>query len=251
MTEIKKARVVYIKEHFLLLCKKDLVKALLLDRLVFYFQQNTDAHAVLEEEQSQGVKHQLDPSAKGWVKKSAAFLADSLLVGESDRTIQRKLDELFNLGYISRKRDPGEAYWYKPNMLQITQNLKKLGYDLEGNPVRDSLEITVTPFPDEHYSEERQKAEFHRIPAADIKEATSEKKQELKDNQHWAAQYPALDNAPAEVRDLSKLISEKTGFEPKREGKDKDWIASVMAVWGATGRNKEVLLEATSHTPGT
>lgn len=243
MTEAKKARIVYIKEHFLLLCKKDLVKALLLDRLVFYYQQNTEAHDLLEEEQGQGVKHTLDKSAKGWVKKSAAFLADSLLVGESDRTIQRKLDELFNLGYIQRKRDPGEAYWYQPNMSQIKKNLGNLGYDLEGNPVRGGEEGTDIP-PDEHYSEERQKAEFARIPSAELKEATPEQKQEIKENQHWAGQFPALDNAPIEIRDISKVISEKTGFEPKRQGKDKDWVASVMAVWGATGRNKEILLEA-------
>lgn len=244
MSEIKKARVVYIKEHFLLLAKKDLVKALLLDRLVFYYQQNEQAYGLLEEEAKEGVKHQLDFTARGWVKKSASFLADSLLVGESDRTIQRKLDELFHLGYIDRKRNVGEAYWYRPNMKQVIENLKKLGYDLEGSPVKGGADESNET--QEETSHTNQRMEFAQIPSVPERtpEQTRAGEQKLKESQNWAAKYPCLDNAPPDVREVSKTIFEQTGFEPRKGEKDKDWISAVTALWGATGKDKGVLLEA-------
>lgn len=247
-TEVKKARVVYIKEHFLLLCKKDLVKALILDRLVYYFLESEKVYAHLEDEIRDGANHKLDMAARGWTKKSASFLADSLLVGESERTIQRKLEELYNLGYLDRKRQEGEAYWYRPHMAQIKKNLGLLGYDLDGNPVNNkggTNEQSKPPDKDKESYQDKQRTEFAEIPS--VSKAGDDPQTfvaKIKEGQNWAAQFECLDNAPPEVRDVSKLIAEKTGFEPNKGGKDANWIAAVTALWGAAGKNKTNLIEA-------
>lgn len=241
-----KARVAFIKEHFMKLCEGDLVAALLLDRLLYYAQQNEQMFDLIQEEIDLGTIPKFEyRHLKGWVRKSAAYLADSLLIGETDRTVQRKLTWLADKDFIMRRRhSAGSSYEFRPNFRKVEEGLLKHGFDLEGNsivPTDGGVEVlTKPPSPDPEHEKSQQEA-WNSIPGAPSASDASVPTLAPKEWHSWAARHRTLDHAPEDIRKASWVVNRHTGFEPDNK---KDWLAGVMALWEAAGRNEEVLVQA-------
>lgn len=233
-----KARTAYIKEHYLKVVEGDLVAALLLDRLVYYSQQNDAMFDLIKEEIELGnIPKFKYGHLKGWVKKSANYLADSLLIGETERTVQRKLEWLAQRNLILRQRaKSGTAYQYRPNFRNLESMLAVFGFKLDGNSIEE--ETPKTPATNH---EQAQADAWESIPGASDGKPPA-KGLKAQEWHSWAAKQPTLDHAPDEVRRVSYLISTHTGFEPDAD--KKNWIAAVTMLWQAAGKNEEVLVEA-------
>lgn len=220
-------------EHYLLLCEGDHIKALLIDRLIFYSQQQEELIDLLREEQAEGVlpqfKEKVDLNKlKGWVRKSANALAESLLIGETDRTVSRKLDDLTKANLIFSKTEKGKTPSYRPNLLYIESKLKELGFRLDGSRVQKEV---VSPLPDDKL------AGLWDLPAAPTKTLA-----DLNPNEEWrtwTARNKYLDNAPEDIKRISWVIWKETGFEP-----DKAWIGQVTTIWNTAKQNEDLLKQA-------
>lgn len=228
----QKARIVVLHEHFMLLCGGDYIKALLLDRLVYYMQQHESLIDLLREEQAEGSLPQFAEKVnldrlRGWIRRSASYLTDSLLIGESERTVARKLEELEKLNFVFRRSQKGKTNEYRPNLRYIEMELEKLGFRLDGNRVHKQ----VSELPEEVTQEEWWNDTPGNATGKELKELKREEWQE------WAGRYKILDHAPVEIQKASWIISTRTGFVP--EGKD--WLASVTQLWIASGKDEEVL----------
>lgn len=242
-----KARVAFIKEHFMKLCEGDLVCALLLDRLLYYSQQNEIMFDLIQEEIDLGTIPKFEyRHLKGWVRKSAAYLAESLLIGETDRTVQRKLTWLADRDFIMRRRHgTGGAYEFRPNFRKVEEGLLKYNFDLEGNKLEEGesesfKQTPPTPSPPNQEHEKSQQQDWESIPGATPPDAPMPVLSP-KEWHSWAAHHRTLDHAPEDIRKASWIVNKFTGFEPDNK---KDWLASMMALWQAAGQNEEVLKQA-------
>ena len=85
----------------------------------------------------------------GWIYKSASELVEEIMIGVSDSTARRYAKELIEQGYLMERDNP-KYKWdntkqYRVNLINIVNELDKLGYHLEGYKYDDLLQSPTTP----------------------------------------------------------------------------------------------------------
>jgi hypothetical protein len=131
---------VVIKEEFVELTG-DVVAAVILSQMLYWSERCRDADAFLREERDRNgqdveLRH-------GWIYKSAPDLAEEIMLGVSKATVQRRLAELVEAGYLDRRDSPNawdNTYQYRPNIYLIQQELHRIGYVLDGYPLQFRFE---------------------------------------------------------------------------------------------------------------
>lgn len=131
-SRIKKA---VIRED-LLSITKDYRKAILLNQFIYWSERVSDADKFIEKEneiaRSNG-EEEREPFY-GWIYKTAEELAEEVMLGLSASQIRRHINDLVDMGYLSKRNNPkykwDRTLQYKVNLANIAKDLKKNGYPL-------------------------------------------------------------------------------------------------------------------------
>lgn len=130
--KIKKA---IIRED-LLSITKDYRKAILLNQFIYWSERVSDADKFIEKE-NEIAKNNGEVERElfyGWIYKTAEELADEVMLGLSASQIRRYINDLVELGYISKRNNPkykwDRTLQYRVNLVNIAKDLKKNGFPL-------------------------------------------------------------------------------------------------------------------------
>lgn len=119
----------------------DCTAALLLNQMIYWSERVNDFDAFLAEERERRQKAGNEPDdlpfRHGWIYKRADDLKDEIMSDKSARTIERRLADLVERGFLSRKRgkddDPRDrTYYYRVNFTAVMEALDRAGYVLRG-----------------------------------------------------------------------------------------------------------------------
>lgn len=131
-SKIKKA---VIRED-LLSITKDYRKAILLNQFIYWSERVSDADKFIEKE-NEIAKNNGEVERElfyGWIYKTAEELADEVMLGLSASQIRRYINDLVDLGYLSKRNNPkykwDRTLQYKVNLVNIAKDLKKKGFPL-------------------------------------------------------------------------------------------------------------------------
>lgn len=129
---IKKA---VIRED-LLSITKDYRKAILLNQFIYWSERVSDADKFIEKE-NEIAKNNGEVERElfyGWIYKTAEELADEVMLGLSASQIRRYINDLVELGYLSKRNNPkykwDRTLQYRVNLVNIAKGLKKNGFPL-------------------------------------------------------------------------------------------------------------------------
>lgn len=130
--KIKKA---VIRED-LLSITKDYRKAILLNQFIYWSERVSDADKFIEKE-NEIAKNNGEVERElfyGWIYKTAEELADEVMLGLSASQIRRYINDLVELGYLSKRNNPkykwDRTLQYRVNLVNIAKDLKKNGFPL-------------------------------------------------------------------------------------------------------------------------
>lgn len=130
--KIKKA---VIRED-LLSITKDYHKAILLNQFIYWSERVSDADKFIEKE-NEIAKNNGEAERElfyGWIYKTAEELADEVMLGLSASQIRRYINDLVDLGYLSKRNNPkykwDRTLQYRVNLAKIAKDLKKNGFPL-------------------------------------------------------------------------------------------------------------------------
>lgn len=130
--KIKKA---VIRED-LLSITKDYRKAILLNQFIYWAERVSDADKFIEKE-NEIAKNNGEVERElfyGWIYKTAEELADEVMLGLSASQIRRYINDLVDLGYLSKRNNPkykwDRTLQYRVNLVNIAKDLKKNGFPL-------------------------------------------------------------------------------------------------------------------------
>lgn len=131
-SKIKKA---VIRED-LLSITKDYRKAILLNQFIYWSERVSDADKFIEKE-NEIAKNNGEVERElfyGWIYKTAEELADEVMLGLSASQIRRYINDLVELGYLSKRNNPkykwDRTLQYRVNLVNIAKDLKKNGFPL-------------------------------------------------------------------------------------------------------------------------
>ena len=135
---MKKLKRVVIKEEFVALTG-DFVKAVILNQLIYWSERVEDFDRFIQEEKQRAEVEGKEVNIelrKGWLYKSAQELSEETMLGLSPETIRRAIKELVSQGWISERINP-QYKWdktkqYRVNLHKIDEDLRSLGYSLQG-----------------------------------------------------------------------------------------------------------------------
>lgn len=137
MAELKRQRIVIVRECLWKLTDEDFYAAAVLGQMLYWSVRTRDVDVFLKEEHER--MHQTGESpnvdlTRGWVYKSADELANELLEICSRRTVNRRLKKLVDLGLLDRRRNPkydwDRTWQYRPDFSAIDNALRAIGYTL-------------------------------------------------------------------------------------------------------------------------
>ena len=134
---IRQEKVAVLRESYYKITG-NVTEAMLLNQMIYWAQRVTDFDKFICEENSRRAADGEDAInlTYGWIHKTATELKDEIMCDDSRVTIQRKIDNLVNKGYLERRNNPNHAYdrtyQYRVNLLKIYDDLNALGYQLEG-----------------------------------------------------------------------------------------------------------------------
>lgn len=129
---IKKA---VIRED-LLAITGDYRKAILLNQFIYWSERVSDADKFIEKE-NEIAKNNGEGERElfyGWIYKTAEELADEVMLGLSASQIRRYINDLVDIGYLSKRNNPkykwDRTLQYRVNLVNIAKSLKEKGYPL-------------------------------------------------------------------------------------------------------------------------
>jgi len=202
---MKRGQTAILREEWVAVCNDDLVKALLLERIIW----NGRA------------------SYGGWVSRSSAKLSASIMMGSSDRTIRRKISTMIRDGILE-----GNGNRIRP----VYDTIRKLAASKEfivnernWNPDEEWDEMCKIV--DERDAKEHDKAEQTELSLATVESIAG-----------YCRQHKQLDSAPDFARAVSWHLWDVCAIEPYGSGKQ--WIAACSDLWEAAGGNDNVLKNA-------
>lgn len=138
MTDVKRQRVVVVRECIWELTGQDFYAAAVLGQMLYWSLRTKDIDGYLEEESQRMAQTGAEANValtKGWVYKSAEELSEELLEICSRRTVSRRLDKLVEAGWLEKRHNPNHQWdrtlQYRPNLKAIDQGLQEIGYSLE------------------------------------------------------------------------------------------------------------------------
>lgn len=130
--KIKKA---VIRED-LLSITGDFRKAILLNQFIYWSERVSDADKFIEKE-NEIAKNNGEVERElfyGWIYKTAEELAEEVMLGLSASQIRRYINDLVDLGYLSKRNNPkykwDRTLQYRVNLVNIAKDLKKNGFPL-------------------------------------------------------------------------------------------------------------------------
>jgi DNA-binding MarR family transcriptional regulator len=139
---IRQEKVAVLRESYYKITG-NVTEAMLLNQMIYWAQRVTDFDKFICEENSRRAADGEDAInlTYGWIHKTATELKDEIMCDDSRVTIQRKIDNLVQKGYLERRNNPIHAYdrtyQYRVNILKIYDDLNALGYQLEGFKIDD------------------------------------------------------------------------------------------------------------------
>lgn len=165
--KIKKA---IIRED-LLSITKDYRKAILLNQFIYWSERVSDADKFIEKE-NEIAKNNGEVERElfyGWIYKTAEELADEVMLGLSASQIRRYINDLVDLGYISKRNNPkykwDRTLQYRVNLVNIAKDLKKNGFplsdykiDIPDNENTNTHGCAINNEPEENQSQSSERA---------------------------------------------------------------------------------------------
>ena len=143
MTEnVKKLKRAVIKEEFIALTG-NFVDAVILNQFIYWSERVKDVDAYIQQENERAKQYGTEQTTQeltgGWIYKSAEELSEETMLGQSDKNMRRHIKSLIDAGYIDERTNP-KYKWdrtkqYRVNLVKIVDDLKKIGYQLEGYQV--------------------------------------------------------------------------------------------------------------------
>ncbi len=144
MARQSKLKRAVVKEELVALTG-DWMKAIILNQFIYWSERVNDFDAFIEEEKARNSDTNIELT-NGWIYKSAKQLAQEVMAG-SDDSVNRRLAELVEDGWIDRRTNPNYAwdrtYQYRVDIVKIQVSLQKLGFALEDYP----LVTSTAPIP--------------------------------------------------------------------------------------------------------
>lgn len=132
MCKIKKA---VIRED-LLAITNDYRRAIILNQFIYWSERVSDADKFIETENAVARSNNMEERDLfyGWIYKKSEELADEIMLGLSDRQVRRYVNELVEMGYLSKRRNPkynwDRTLQYRVNLVNIAKALLEHGYPL-------------------------------------------------------------------------------------------------------------------------
>ena len=130
---MKPLKRVVIKEELVELTG-DYRPALILNQFIYWSERMKDTDRYILEENERALKEQSEVSieeSKGWIYKTAEELNEELMVGMSKATIGKYINQLVEVGYLSKRNNPkykwDKTLQYRVNLVKIQTDLGKLG----------------------------------------------------------------------------------------------------------------------------
>lgn len=137
--KLKRLKRAVIKEEYVAICG-DLIEAIMLNQMIYWSERVKDFDSFIEEEKRQMTgANDKEPSItyfNGWIHKGASELKNEIMSTDSLRTINRKLQDLVDKGFLQRRNNPKSGYdrkyQYRVNLVQIKKILNENGLPLDG-----------------------------------------------------------------------------------------------------------------------
>jgi hypothetical protein len=133
MAKLKRA---VIREEYVAITKNDSM-ALILNQLIYWSKRTRDYKKFIQEERKRATVEDKDNDTffkYGWIYKSYSQLKHELMTSRSEKTIGRHLEQLVELGFISRKKNEkykfDKKYKFRVNILNIINELNEHGYEM-------------------------------------------------------------------------------------------------------------------------
>ena len=144
---MEKLKRVVIKQELVELTG-DFRPALILNQFIYWTERMFDTDKYIQEERERASKYEADVNideSNGWIYKKASDLNDELMVGMSNPTIGKYINQLVKAGYLTQRRNPkykwDKTLQYRVDMYKVQKDLGKLGYALEGYKLLPNIEI--------------------------------------------------------------------------------------------------------------
>lgn len=143
-------RRILLKEEFVALTG-DYMQALILNYFEQRLHNSEDVDEYLAEEnarlQQEGQEAQIPPK-EGWQRINAPTLSERTMLDVDERSIRRKLSALTESGYLLDRNNPDQSWdrtkQYRINLHKIRDDLRGLGYELQGWVLTESPANTQT-----------------------------------------------------------------------------------------------------------
>ena len=132
MEKIKK---VVLRED-LLAITGDFRKAIILKQFIYWSERVSDADKFIEKENEIARKNGEEEKELfyGWIYKTAEELSNEIMLGLSVSQVRRYINELVNMGFISKRNNPkykwDRTLQYRVSLVNIAKALKEKGYPL-------------------------------------------------------------------------------------------------------------------------
>ncbi|WFD09765.1 DnaD domain-containing protein [Tepidibacter hydrothermalis] len=134
-----KLRKVVIKEEYIAITG-EMLEAILLNQMIYWSEKVQDFDKFINEENERVKQYKeknelIQELNNGWIYKKASELKEELMDIASEKTINRKLDNLVEKGYLDRRRNPkykyDRTYQYRVNFMNLIKALFEKGYTLQ------------------------------------------------------------------------------------------------------------------------
>lgn len=143
----------------------DSTEALILNQFIYWSERISDKKQYLiEENKRKHVKNMSNSElTHGFIYKSATELKGEIMSEKSVNTISRKLSSLVKKGFLTRRKNPKNAYdrtyQYRVNQILISKELEKLGF----NPLDYLVNLDCLNYIDTKSSEIADKSNSHNV----------------------------------------------------------------------------------------
>lgn len=136
---MKKGRVITILESLYELTEYDTTAAVVLSQMLYWSEHTEDADLFFQEERERDPRLETE-MRYGWFDKPAVEMVQEIMLNASEESVRRTFNKLVECGWLDRKRNQKHAYdrtyQYRPNVLNIQIDLRRLGYVLDEYPLQ-------------------------------------------------------------------------------------------------------------------
>ena len=214
------------------------MQALILNQFLFWLDHMRTVDRYLQEEAQRAGQGEEPDLTEGWIYKTAAELADDLMVKSSRQTMRRHLGELVEKGWLHERTNPkyewDRTLQYRPDLTKIAADLAALGYPLEGyshlspqcppdNIAKSKLDVRASTV-DEHYHRDSNRGDTTKKEERAAKAAVSGKV----DTKHPAIQAWRRATKRYPRRSQYEFVAAGLGEEV-----DEDLLQRIAALWVA------------------